>query len=117
MFNKKELTEKYKSKKKENNYNNKILFKEIKEMKMDEIKDEEVKKRIININEVMDKPLYELHEIYSSNDKRYENFNTLVDDMIKLEKNGEDEKYIKRYEDVAKSLLNEIDEIDLNKEE
>ena len=37
--------------------------------------------------------------------------------MIKLEKNDEDEKYIKRYEDVAKSLLNDIDEIDLNKEE
>ena len=115
LFNKKELTEKYKSKKKENNYNNKILFKEIKEMKMDEIKDEEVKKRIIKINEVMDKPLYEMSEMYVSNDKRYENFNTLVDDMIKLEKNGEDEKYIKRYENVAKSLLNEIYKIDLNK--
>ena len=117
MLNKKELTEKYKSKKKENNYNNKLLIKEIKEIKIDEIKDEEVRKRIININEVMDKPLHEIHMIYLSNDKRYENFNTLIDDMIKLEKNGEDEKYIKRYENVAKSLLSEIDEFDSNKKE
>ena len=35
--------------------------------------------------------------------------------MIKLEKNDEDEKYIKRYENMANSLLNEIDEFDLNK--
>ena len=117
MFNKKELTEKYKIKKKENNYKNKALLKEIKDKGNDEIKDEEVKKRINNINEIMDKPLYEMYKIYLLNDKRYESFNTLVDDMIKLEKNDEDEKYIKRYEDVAKSLLNDIDEIDLNKEE
>ena len=76
-----------------------------------------LEKRIIYINEIMDKPLYDMYKIYLLNDKRYESFNTLIDDMIKLEKNDEDEKYIKRYEDVAKSLLNEIDEIDLNKEE
>ena len=75
LFNKKELTEKYKNKKKENNYKNKILIKEIKEKKLDEIKDEEVKKRIMNINEIMDKPLYDMYKIYLLNDKRYESFN------------------------------------------
>ena len=30
--------------------------------------------------------------------------------MIELEKDGEDEKYVKKYENVAKSLLNEIEE-------
>ena len=94
--------------------NNKKLIKNIEEEKkrINEIKDEEIKKSILIINEIMNKPLYDISISYLPNDKKYENFKTLVDDIIELEKEGEDEKYLKRYEDVAKSLLNKIDESD-----
>ena len=109
---KKELTEKFKEKKKVNNNKNKLLIKEIKEKieNIDEIKDENIKTRILNLNEVMEKPLSDMYKVYASNDNKYESFKTLVDDMIELEKDGEDEKYVKKYENVAKSLLNEIEE-------
>ena len=113
-LNKKNFKEKYIEKKKENNKNNKKLIKNIEEEKnrINEIKDEEIKKSILIINEIMNKPLYDISISYLPNDKKYENFKTLVDDIIELEKEGEDEKYLKRYEDVAKSLLNKIDESD-----
>ena len=110
---KKELTEKFKEKKKVNNHKNKLLIKEIKEktVKIDEIEDEKIKTRILNLNDVMEKPLSDMYKVYANNDNKYESFKTLVDDMIELEKDGkEDEKYVKKYETVAKSLLNEIEE-------
>ena len=109
---KKELTEKFKEKKKVNNHKNKLLIKEIKEKveNIDEIKDENIKTRILNLNEVMEKPLSDMYKVYANNDNKYESFKTLVDDMIELEKDGEDEKYVKKYENVANSLLNEIEE-------
>ena len=111
-FNKKEMTEKFKEKKKENNKKNKILIKNIKEHKnkIEEIKDEEIKKSILNLNEIIDKSLYDMYKIYITNDKKYANFRTLIDDMIILENNGQDKKYVERYENVAKSLLENINE-------
>ena len=35
---------------------------------------------------------------------------TIIDDKIKLEKEGENEKYLGSSDDVAKSLINNIDE-------
>lgn len=109
---KKESTEKFKEKKILNNHKNRLLIKEIKEKseKIDEIKDENIKTGILNLNEIMEKNLYDMYKVYVNNDNKYESFKTLVDDMIELEKNGENEKYVKKYENVAKSLLNEIEE-------
>ena len=113
-LNKKQFKEKYIEKKKENNINNKKLIKNLEEEKkrIDEIKDEEIKKSILNINEIMNKSLYDIPLIYLLDDKKYESFKTLTDDIIELEKDGEDEKYLKKYENVAKILLNKIDEND-----
>ena len=106
------MTEKFKEKKKENNKKNKILIKNIKEHKnkIEEIKDEEIKKSILNLNEIIDKSLYDMYKIYITNDKKYANFRTLIDDMIILENNGQDKKYVEKYENVAKSLLENINE-------
>jgi len=111
-LNKKELTEKYKQKKKENNKNNKIIIKKIEEEKenIQNIKNEIIKKSILNLSEIMDKTLYEMYIFYLTNDNHFEGFKTIIDDKIKLEKEGENEKYLGNSDDVAKSLINNIDE-------
>ena len=111
-LNKKELTEKYKQKKKENNKNNKIIIKKIEEEKenIQNIKNEIIKKSILNLSEIMDKTLYEMYIFYLTNDNHFEGFKTIIDDKIKLEKEGENEKYLGSSDDVAKSLINNIDE-------
>jgi hypothetical protein len=111
-LNKKELTEKYKQKKKENNKNNKIIIKKIEEEKenIQNIKNEIIKKSILNLSEIMDKTLYEMYIFYLTNDNHFEGFKTIIDDKIKLEKEGENEKYLGNSCDVAKSLINNIDE-------
>lgn len=111
-FSKKKSSEKSKLKKIESNKTNKIIMKKITEEKekIGEIKDDEVKKSILNINEIMNKSLNEMYEIYLTNDKRYESFKTIIDDIIVLEKEGEDQKYLSKYENVAKSLLDKIEE-------
>ena len=111
-FSKKKSSEKSKLKKIESNKTNKIIMKKIIEEKekIGEIKDDEVKKSILNINEIMNKSLNEMYEIYLTNDKRYESFKTIIDDIIVLEKEGEDQKYLSKYENVAKSLLDKIEE-------
>ena len=108
----KNVTEKYVQKKKDNNKNNKLLITKIEELKekIDEIKDENIKKSILKLNEIINKPVYDMYKIYITNDNRYENFNTLMDDIISLEKNGEDGKYLEKYENIAKSLIKNIDE-------
>ena len=89
-----------------------IIITKIEELKekIDEIKDENIKKSILKLNEIINKPVYDMYKIYITNDNRYENFNTLMDDIISLEKNGEDGKYLEKYENIAKSLIKNIDE-------
>ena len=109
---KKEIPEKYMKKKNDKNLNNKMLIKKIEEIKenIEEIKDETIKKCILILNEILNTSLYDMYKIYLTNDKRYESFKTIIDDMISLDKNGEDKNYLEKYENVAQSLLIKIDD-------
>ena len=110
--NKKDVPENFKAKKNKYNSNNKMIVKYFSDLKerINEIKDEEIKKCILELNEIVEKSLLDMYKVYISNDNHFENFKTIIDDIIALDKKGENEEYLRKYEEVAKSLLNKISE-------